>query len=130
VWGAKDEEVDGMAKSYEDLVSEAREETEQTDPDAVHEALESGEDVTILDVREPYEWDEGHIRGAQHLPRGFLEYKAADELPHRNARIITHCALGGRGSLAAQTLGVMGYTNVANMDGGLRAWQERGYEVE
>ena len=119
-----------MAKSYEEMLDEAREGTEQTDPDAVREALESGEDVTVLDVREPEEWEEGHIKGAKHLPRGLLELKAADELPNTEARIITHCASGGRGTLAARTLGEMGYTNIANMEGGITAWQEKGYEIE
>ncbi len=84
-----------MAKSYEEMLDEARKETEQTDPDAVHDALESGEDITILDVREPEEWEEGHIKGAKLLPRGLLELKAADELPDTDARIVTHCASGG-----------------------------------
>jgi phage shock protein E len=119
-----------MAKSYEEMLDEAREETEQTDPDAVREALESGEDVTVLDVREPEEWEEGRIKGAKHLTRGLLELKAADELPGTDARIITHCVSGGRGTLAARTLGEMGYTNVANMEGGITAWQEKGYETE
>ncbi len=119
-----------MAKSYEEMLDEARKETEQTDPDAVHDALESGEDITILDVREPEEWEEGHIKGAKLLPRGLLELKAADELPDTDARIVTHCASGGRGTLAARTLGEMGYTNVANMEGGVTAWREKGYEIE
>ena len=119
-----------MAKSYEEMLDEAREETEQTDPEAVREALESEEAVTVVDVREPEEWEEGHIKGAKHLPRGLLELKAADELPNTEARIITHCASGGRGTLAARTLGEMGYTNVANMEGGITAWQEKGYETE
>jgi phage shock protein E len=84
-----------MAKSYEEMLDEAREETEQTDPDAVHDALESGEDITILDVRKPEEWEEGHIKGVKHLPRRLLELKAADELPDTDARIVTHCASGG-----------------------------------
>jgi len=62
--------------------------------------------------------------------RHALELKAAGELPDTNARIITHCASGGRGTLAARTLGEMGYTNVANMEGGITAWQEKGYETE
>ncbi|MDP8950850.1 MAG: rhodanese-like domain-containing protein [Actinomycetota bacterium] len=119
-----------MAKSYEEMLDEAREETEQTGPEAVRDALESGEDVIILDVREPEEWEEGHIKGAKHLPRGLLELKAADELPDTDARIITHCASGGRGALAARTLGEMGYANVANMEGGIKAWREKGYETE
>lgn len=130
VWGAKGKEVRGMAKSYEEMLDEAREETEQTDPDSVRDALKSGEDITILDVREPEEWEEWHIKGAKHLPRGLLELKAAEELPDTDARIVTHCASGGRGTLASRTLGEMGYTNVANMEGGVKAWQERGYEIE
>ncbi len=119
-----------MAKSYEDLVAEAKAATEQTDADAVHGALESGEDITVVDVREPDEFEAGHLPGAKPLPRGLLEYKAADELPDKDARIVVHCARGGRGSLAAKSLQEMGYTNVANMDGGVNAWRERGYEVE
>jgi phage shock protein E len=119
-----------LAKSYEDLVSEAKAETEQTDVAAVHDALRGGEDVTVLDVREPDEWEEGHIPGAVHVPRGLLELQSAMLLPDKGARIVVHCALGGRGSLAAKTLGDMGYTNVANMEGGLTAWREKHYETE
>ncbi len=119
-----------MAKSYQDLVSEAREATEQTDVQTVHDALESGESVTILDVREPAEWDEAHISGAKHLPRGLLEYQAAEQLPDKDTRIVVHCASGGRSALATKSLKEMGYTNVANLDGGINAWRERGYETE
>ena len=119
-----------MAKSYEELVTEAKGETEQTGVEEVHGALERGEDVTVVDVREPDEWDAGHVPGAKHLPRGLLEYKAADELPDKDARIVVHCALGGRGALAAKSLQEMGYTNVANMEGGVKAWRENGFETE
>ncbi len=119
-----------MAKSYQEMVSEAKSETEQTDVEAVRGSLDSGESVTVVDVREPAEWDEGHIPGAKAIPRGLLEYKAADELPDKDERIIVHCAVGGRGALAAKSLKEMGYTNVANMDGGVNAWREKGYETE
>ena len=119
-----------MAKSYQDMVAEAKAETEQTDADAVHGALESGEDVTVVDVREPDEYQAGHIKGAKPVPRGLLEYKADEELPDKDARIVVHCAVGGRGALAAKALKEMGYTNVANMDGGMNSWREKGYETE
>jgi adenylyltransferase/sulfurtransferase len=86
--------------------------------------------VTVVDVREPAEWEEGHIPGAANIPRGLLEYQAADKLPDKDARIVVHCALGGRGSLSAKSLQEMGYTNIANMDGGVKGWREQGYEVE
>ncbi len=119
-----------MAKSYQELVAEAKAETEQTDVESVHGALSSGEDVTVLDVREPAEWEEAHISGAKHVPRGLLEYQAAEQLPDKEARIVIHCASGGRSALAARSLKEMGYTNLANMDGGINAWKERGYETE
>ena len=119
-----------MADSYEDLVSEAKTETEQTDADTVHDALVCGEDITIVDVREPDEYEEAHLPEAKHIPRGMLELRAAEELPDKKDRIVTHCAAGGRGSLAAKSLQQVGYTNVANMEGGPNAWRERGYETE
>ena len=97
-----------MAKSYEEMVAEAREETEQVEAETVHQALESDEELTVLDVREPGEWQQGHIPGAKHIPRGLLEYLVVDELPERDARIVVHCAVGGRGTLAARTLQEMG----------------------
>ena len=119
-----------MGKSYQDMVSEAKAETEQTNVESVHDAMEAGDDVVVVDVREPDEYEAGHLPGAKPLPRGLLEYKASEELPDKDARIVVHCALGGRGSLAAKSLKEMGYTNVANMEGGLNAWREKGYEVE
>ena len=119
-----------MAKSYQDMVAEAKAETEQTDADAVHGALESGEDVTVVDVREPDEYQAGHIKGAKPVPRGLLEYKADEELPDKDARIVVHCAVGGRGALAAKALKEMGYTNVANMADRMTSWREKGYETE
>ncbi len=119
-----------MAKSYEEIVAEAREETEQISVEDVHETVQSDENVTVLDVREPGEWEQGHIPGAKHIPRGMLEYLANDELPNKDDRIVVHCAVGGRGTLAAKSLQEMGYTNVANMEGGTNAWREKGYEIE
>lgn len=86
-----------MAKSYEDLVSEAKGETEQVAVEEVHGALERGERVTVVDVREPEEWEAGHVPGAKHLPRGLLEYKAADELPDKSARMWSTAPSGDAG---------------------------------
>ena len=85
-----------MAKSYGELVAEAKGETEQVSVDEVHDALEREENVAVVDAREPDEWEAGHVPGAKLLPRGLLEYKAAEELPDKNARVVVHCALGGR----------------------------------
>ena len=78
-----------MAKSYQDLVSEAWETTEQTDVQTVHDALEAGE---------------VHILGAKHLPRGLLEYQAAEQLPNKDLRIVIHCGFWGRSALSTKSL--------------------------
>src|SRR5215210_7594363 len=119
-----------MAKSYEELVAEAKAETEQANVETVHDALSSGADITIIDVREPDEYEVEHIPEAKLIPRGMLDTQAAEQLSDKDARIVTHCGAGGRGSLAAKRLKEMGYTNVANLEGGLTAWRERGYETE
>ena len=118
-----------MAKSYEDLVAEAQAVTEQVSVEEVREVVEVGGDVKVVDVREPDEWEEGHIPGATHIPRVLLELQSAMLLPDKDARIVVHCARGGRGALATKTLQEMGYGNVANMEGGLDAWRERGHET-
>lgn len=56
-----------MAKTYEELVAEAPENAGQTNVDEVKQTLDSGEKITVLDVREPAEWEEGHVPGATHL---------------------------------------------------------------
>lgn len=64
-----------------------------------------------------------------------LEFRADPSSPYHDAnfdperRIVLHCASGGRSALAADTLQKMGYTNVAHMDGGLKAWAEAGKPI-
>ena len=68
--------------------------------------------------------------GAKHLPRSLLEYQTAEQLPDKDARIVVLCGIGRRSAHATKSLKEMGYTNVANMDGVVTAWRERGYETE
>ncbi|HJQ30050.1 MAG TPA: rhodanese-like domain-containing protein [Rubrobacter sp.] len=119
-----------MDKNYEELVAEAKAQVEHTSAETVHEALRSGEDITVVDVREPDEYEVEHIPEGKLIPGWLLEHQASEQLPDKDARIVTHCGAGARGSLAAKSLMEMGYTNVANLEGGLNAWREKGYETE
>ena len=121
-----------MEKGAMDLVKEAKGQVENLTPEQVAEEMERG-DAVVVDVREPQELEAtGMIPGAVHAPRGMLEFYADPSLPyHReefqpDGRIILHCASGGRSALAAKTLQDMGYSNVAHLDGGIKAWQEEG----
>ncbi|HEX4110478.1 MAG TPA: rhodanese-like domain-containing protein [Solirubrobacteraceae bacterium] len=114
------------------MVAEARQRIENLSVEETARELEGGE-ALLIDIREPGERAQnGAIEGSLEAPRGMLEFFADPESPyHReelvpDRRVILHCAGGGRSALAAATLKEMGYTRVAHMDGGLRAWKESG----
>ncbi len=82
--------------------------------------------AVLVDVREQVEWDAGHIPGAIHIPRSYLELNIENAVPNRATRIVTYCASGVRSAYAAATLGQLGYGDVASMAGGIQAWQRAG----
>ncbi len=119
-----------------DMVSEARQKIENLTPAQVLDEVAAGYAV-LIDIREKEELvQQGHIEGAVHASRGMLEFYADPTLPYhkpafqKDKRIILQCASGGRSALATQTLHVMGYKNVAHLDGGLKAWKEAGLPVK
>ena len=96
----------------------------------------AGGDALLVDVREPEERRrQGVIPGAVHAPRGMLEFYADPTGPdHRpefdpRRRLILQCASGGRSALAAVTLRQLGYSRVAHLGGGLKAWTAAGQAV-
>jgi len=115
-----------MAKTYKQLMEEARQAVPEVTVDEVKNRLERGEKWTLLDVREREEYREGHLDGAIPLPRGFLEIRVEEAVPDKSAPIIAYCAGGVRSLIAARTLKEMGYENVASMAGGYTAWKNAG----
>jgi phage shock protein E len=91
-------------------------------------ALQGREDVVLIDVREPEEYQAGHIPGITLIPRGQVPSRLA-EIPKDKTVILT-CRSGNRSSQVADLLRQQGYTAVHNMKGGLQAWQAAGYPVE
>ena len=83
---------------------------------------------TLIDVREQDEWDQGHIPGALHLSKGYIEIRIEEAVPERSTPITLYCAAGVRSLLAAQALDAMGYQDVASMSGGYGAWKQAGFE--
>ena len=117
-------------KSYDELLAEYRESIPEMDPGQVEETLGNESDVTVVDVRESDEYRAGHLPGAVQLSRGFLEMQAAKKLPDQDARIIAYCAGGVRSLFAANSLRVLGYTNVTSMKGGFTRWKQNGHPVD
>ncbi len=62
-----------MAKTYADLLQEVKGAIRQVSLEDLKDRLDAGEDLILLDVREKDEWRQGHVPGALHIPRGFLE---------------------------------------------------------
>ncbi|WP_259365485.1 rhodanese-like domain-containing protein [Colwellia sp. BRX10-3] len=89
------------------MIDEAKEVADTVDFEKVKALCGSG--ALVLDVREPNEWQEGHLEGAVAIPRGVLEMKISDEESDHQRPIVTYCASGGRAVLAAATLRKMGY---------------------
>ncbi len=127
-----------QALSASQIVAEARKAVPEITVTLASESLDKGQVALLLDVREPAEWEKGHIPGAVLAPRGMLEWYADPSTPYakpeltsrRDAPIIVTCASGGRSMLAVETLKKMGYTNVVNMAGGFNEWSKQGLPVE
>ncbi len=117
-----------MAKTYKQLMEEARQVIPEVTVDEVKTRVERGERWALLDVREREEYREGHLDGAVSLPRGFLEMRVEEAVPDKSAPIIAYCASGVRSLIAARTLKEMGYENVVSMSGGYTAWKNAGYK--
>ncbi len=117
-----------MPKSYADLLREARAQIREVTPQEV-DALPAGA-ATVVDVREASEWEQGHLPGARHISKSYIEQQIEAAAPDREAPVILYCAGGVRSLFAAQTLADMGYTDVASMSGGFQAWKGAGLEFD
>lgn len=80
----------------------------------------------ILDVRGIEEWDQGHLPGATHLDRGFLELRIESVAPDLDRPIVCYCQSGTRSLFAAATLAQMGYRQVRSLAGGIQRWKAEG----
>src|ERR687895_2360518 len=119
-----------MSRSGAEVIRQIKSQVEEVDPAQVSEHLGNG--IILVDVRESTEWDAGHIPGAKHVPRGYLESRIEGAVgPDRDQEIVLYCASGQRSALAAHTLkDQLGYENVKSMTGGITLWKDRGYKVE
>src|SRR5687767_8557856 len=118
--------------SAAEVIRQIKERIEEVDPRDVHDLIEAGPNGTVVvDVREQHEFEEAHLPGAKHVPRGHLESRIETAAPDKSKRVILYCQSGNRSALAADTLQqLLGYEDVASMTGGITLWKDRGYEVD
>jgi sulfur-carrier protein adenylyltransferase/sulfurtransferase len=119
-----------MTPSGAEYIRQIKSQVQEVDPAQVSEHLGNG--IVLVDVRESTEWDAGHIPGATHVPRAYLESRFEGAVGgDRDQEIVLYCASGQRSALAAHTLAQdLGYSNVKSMTGGITLWKDRGYKVE
>jgi rhodanese-related sulfurtransferase len=106
--------------------AEASADSHHLSPERVAEMLASG-DVQLIDVREPYEWEAGRVANARHIL--FDQLPALAETIDRDRPVVFVCRGGSRSGMAADAFRQSGF-DAHNMEGGLRAWADRGLPVE
>ncbi len=93
--------------------------------DELKARIDAGEQLHIIDVREPAEYAEYNI-GAKLVPLGQIMGMQIDDLEDlKNEELIIHCKMGGRSMQACMMLEQAGFTNVVNVTGGIAAWQQK-----
>lgn len=112
------------------LIKAQMEKAQHVEVGDLKKELDGGKKLIILDVRQK---SERPIMGAirkddTHIPRGFIEIKAYGILADREANIVAYCGKGIRSAFVANTLNEMGYKNVRSMKGGMKAWNEAGFD--
>ncbi len=119
-----------MATSFTDYLKQVKATIREV---SVHDLVEMQNKLTgltVIDVREPDEQDNGVIKDAKLVPRGFLESRIETIEPDRHAPIALYCAGGNRSALAAKNLAELGYDNVVSVVGGIGAWSRAGLELD
>jgi molybdopterin/thiamine biosynthesis adenylyltransferase/rhodanese-related sulfurtransferase len=115
--------------TYRELLQQTRSEISEIDATQARDRIASGEPV-VVDVREQDEWDEGHIAGAVHVPRGHLESRIERLAPDPSRPLIVYCSAGNRSAFAAKTLADLGYEDVVSLAGGFTDWKRNGFPVQ
>jgi sulfur-carrier protein adenylyltransferase/sulfurtransferase len=118
-----------MSPSGAEVLRSIKSRIDEVDPAAVREQLNNG--AVVVDVREAEEWSSGHLPGAKHVPKSYLESRIEGAVPDHSQHVVLYCQSGNRSAWAARTLlDDLGYENVESMTGGITLWKDRGYEVE
>src|SRR6266540_1118790 len=116
--------------SYRELLQRVKHEIDEVGAARARELLDGDDGFVLIDVRERDEWDEGHLPGAIHIPRGSLESRIEQAVPDRMRPVLLYCAQGNRSAFAVRTLEELGYENVNSLAGGFTEWKRNGYPTE
>lgn len=113
-----------MGMRFNQLAADAK--TRIREVSAADARQEQSQGAVLVDVREDAEFENGHAKDAIHLSKGIVELRIEENVPDVTTPIICYCGGGSRSALVADNLQKMGYTNVASMAGGFKAWKSEG----
>jgi len=111
--------------TYRELLQQTKAEIDEIDAGAARQL----DGAVWIDVREADEWQEGHLPGAVHIPRGFLESRVEGVAPAKDTPVVLYCASGARSAFAAKSLRELGYDTVYSLVGGFTDWKRNGLEI-
>jgi len=121
-----------MNKTYKQLVAELLPHIREIYPWDLSELISNNEDLLLLDIREPYEFETLKIQNSVNVPRGILEsaceYDYEETVPQlvtaRDKKIIVICRSGNRSVFAAHTMQLLGYKDVVSLKTGIKGWND------
>lgn len=119
-----------MAITRDELLNAARQNINIIDANEAQAHMAAG--ATVLDIREPAEFDMGHLPEAVHIPRGLLEFMVGNhpKLTDLSQTLVVYCKNGGRSTLATDLLQNMGFTDIHMLGGGFDNWTGTVHKVE
>jgi sulfur-carrier protein adenylyltransferase/sulfurtransferase len=111
-----------------ETVEQVKQRIEEVDPQGASEELAAG-GVALIDTREPVEFQEAHLEGAELVRPTDVTERIEGLVPDRSQRVLLYCASGNRSARAADELRELGYENIASVAGGIKAWEADGLPV-
>jgi sulfur-carrier protein adenylyltransferase/sulfurtransferase len=111
--------------TYRELLARTKAEIAEIDA----RGAQALDDAAWVDIREIDEWQEGHLPGAIHVPRGNLESRIEAAVPDKATPVVLYCAAGNRSAFGAKTLEDLGYTQVYSLAGGFTDWKRNGLDI-
>jgi rhodanese-related sulfurtransferase len=112
-----------------ELIEEYRPLVNEIGVNAASVVLENSKNIILIDVREDYEWQYGHIATAIHLPLAQVNTNIEQLVSNKANKVILYCAHGYRSILAAHHLHQLGYTETYSLIGGISGWIDAGLRI-
>jgi rhodanese-related sulfurtransferase len=109
---------------FKALVDDAKKQIQEINVDQLKTMQKTGDDFSLIDVRDKEDADKGMIPGATHISRGMLEYNIDQVTTDKDRKIVLYCGGGSRSALSAASLKKMGFRNVLSLAGGYKGWKE------